>query len=366
MAVKKDNKTNKWYYYGAYTDKSGKRAQYKKRGFKTKREACAAEAEFKMKINDLPSHITYSEVIDNFLLDAKKEIKSSAYPEVVNLYNRIKKSLGNNKMNKLSSDILQDYINNLDKEYSKRYVEKIYYKINRSLKYAVARGYISHNPLEKVKRDPRKDELEKEMLFWEPEDFTKFISCVDSLEYKALFSVLYYMGCRRGEAIALTWDDIDFKNCTIKINKTVATRLGYKPVPPKSKNGTRTITMPKKLIIILKEWKALQSNYYDFSDDKYVFGYLRPIPVETIRRNFKSYINQANDNLTDDEKILEIRIHDLRHSHASYLINNMSAGFTDFDIAKRLGDTVATLHKTYAHWFKSADKSIINFMDNDI
>ncbi|MEG0366253.1 MAG: site-specific integrase, partial [Coprobacillus sp.] len=58
-----------------------------------------------------------------------------------------------------------------------------------------------------------------------------------------------------------------------------------------------------------------------------------------------------------------IRIHDLRHSHASYLINNMSDKYTDFDVAKRLGDTVQTLHDTYAHWFKQADKAIIEMMD---
>ena len=43
----------------------------------------------------------------------------------------------------------------------------------------------------------------------------------------------------------------------------------------------------------------------------------------------------------------------------------MSAGFTDYDIAKRLGDTVATLHNTYAHWFKRKDENIINFMNMD-
>lgn len=43
----------------------------------------------------------------------------------------------------------------------------------------------------------------------------------------------------------------------------------------------------------------------------------------------------------------------------------MSAGSTDFDIAKRLGDTVATLHNTYAHWLKAADKGIIDFMDKE-
>ena len=65
------------------------------------------------------------------------------------------------------------------------------------------------------------------------------------------------------------------------------------------------------------------------------------------------------------ERISICRFHELSHSHASFLINNMSAGFTDFDIAKRLGDTVATLHNTYAHWLKAADKGIIDFMDKE-
>ena len=60
----------------------------------------------------------------------------------------------------------------------------------------------------------------------------------------------------------------------------------------------------------------------------------------------------------------QIRIHDFRHSHASFLINNMAgAGFSDFDIAKRLGDTVETLHNTYAHWFDTKDKSIVDMMN---
>ena len=91
-----------------------------------------------------------------------------------------------------------------------------------------------------------------------------------------------------------------------------------------------------------------------------------PIPAETIRRVFDNYIKETNLKLREDEQIPRIRIHDLRHSHASYLINNMSNGFTDYDIAKRLGDTIETLHNTYAHWFKTKDSKIIEFMDNDI
>ena len=62
----------------------------------------------------------------------------------------------------------------------------------------------------------------------------------------------------------------------------------------------------------------------------------------------------------------DIRIHDLRHSHASYLINNMSDQFTVYDIAKRIGDTVDTVLNTYAHWFKDADRKVVNTIDQQI
>lgn len=181
-----------------------------------------------------------------------------------------------------------------------------------------------------------------------------------------MFSFLYYMGCRKGEMMALTWNDIDLNKQTVNINKTVAVRLNNKITPPKTSNSIRIITMPKKLVNLMDEWKNEQQKYYDFCDNWYVFGSTKSISAETLRRNFNDYIIKANKELPPDAQVPSIRIHDLRHSHASYLINNMSEGFTDFDIAKRLGDTVSTLHSTYAHWFKSADKGIIDFMDKDI
>ncbi len=80
-----------------------------------------------------------------------------------------------------------------------------------------------------------------------------------------------------------------------------------------------------------------------------------PLDPETVRRVKREKVKAANEKDENKNKQLElIRVHDFRHSHASYLINNMSDQFTDFDVAKRLGDTVQTLHNTYAHWFKTA------------
>ena len=69
-------------------------------------------------------------------------------------------------------------------------------------------------------------------------------------------------------------------------------------------------------------------------------------------------------NREHDEPLPMLRIHDLRHSHASYLINNMRDQYSVYDVAKRLGDTVDTVLDTYAHWFKDADKKLVSVLDS--
>ena len=103
------------------------------------------------------------------------------------------------------------------------------------------------------------------------------------------------------------------------------------------------------------------SKWDDFTKDKFVFGYYKPISPQTVQRRFDDAYNKAKEK---DDGLPKIRIHDFRHSHASFLINNMAgAGFSDFDIAKRLGDTVETLHNTYAHLFDTKDKCIVDMMN---
>lgn len=120
--------------------------------------------------------------------------------------------------------------------------------------------------------------------------------------------------------------------------------------------------MPDEVIKIMKEWKSENEKIVNFSEDCFVFGFYRPIHLERMRRRLQEKIKKLNE---EGNNIPVITLHSFRHSHASYLINNMSNQFTDFDIAKRLGDTVATLHSTYAHWFKQADKSIVDFINNN-
>lgn len=376
MAQKKDMKSKKWYCYGKYTDEYGNVKQFKKRGYNTKAEAKEAERTFKLlqqNIDKIKKQTTFKELTELYQNDNNQN-KISSRKNDFDVMNKINGEIGNEIVTKITSSRLQKYIDKLDNQYSKRYVEKLYYTINKVFEYGVLNDHLIKNPLKKVRFSQRRDEVKKEMSFWEPEQFNRFISIVDNELYYTIFNFLYFMGCRKGEALALSWSDIDLNESTVRINKTVNFKLNGMPwqiTTPKTNNSFRTITMPKKLCDIMKQWKDAQSNIYGFKDECYVFGFDRPLAPENLRRHFKNYIIKANQDdkgkeLPKDKQIPVLRIHDLRHSHASYLINNMSNNFTDFDIAKRLGDTVQTLHDTYAHWFKAADKGIIEFMDEDI
>ena len=368
MAQKKDQKTGKWYFYGKYK-KDGVFKNYKKRGFKTKREAVLAEEKFLLELTRSQNNITLSQLMDKYLANAKTQVKESTVDNNQGALKKWVRKFGDMYVSEITRAELQDFVDELDARYSKRYVEKIFYCGNTMFNYGLTKELIDKNPLTGVERDKRPNEMKKEMLFWEPDEFEKFIANVDDIMWKTFFSTLYMMGIRRGECIALTWKDIDFVKKTMSIYKTSSAKQRNKKVKyttPKTKNSYRIITIPDALLSLLKEWKSVESTFSGFSENSFVFGNDLPLPAENIRRNFIRYIKLTNDKLRDEEKIQQIRIHDLRHSHASYLINNMEKGFSDYDIAKRLGDTVETLHNTYAHWFKTKDSKIIDFMNVDI
>ena len=191
------------------------------------------------------------------------------------------------------------------------------------------------------------------MQIWTPEEFNKFINYVDKIEYKALFYALYYTGARKGELLATNWNDWNLDDFSLKITKTISKKVFDKPyaiTKPKNKTSVIKISLTNVLVNIMKEHYEINKN------ESFVFFGNKPLADSSIGRIKATACKKAG--------IKEIRIHDFRHSHASYLF---SKGITPIAIAKRLGHKdVKETFNTYGHMMPTEDEKLLNALDNSI
>lgn len=188
-----------------------------------------------------------------------------------------------------------------------------------------------------------KDEKMSEMQVWTIDEFNQFIACVDNPIYKTFFETLFWTGCRRGEAIALQCNDLEDKMIHIRHSQR-SMKEGLKP----TKTGvSRKVRIDDELYQKLLELK----NEYK---QGYLFGGEISLAPTTIDAYFKKAIEKSG--------VHPIRIHDLRHSHATVLINN---GVNIVAVSKRLGhaDINETL-KTYTHLLNDTDEQMMNMINN--
>ena len=363
MAVKKDEATGKWMYYGSYK-LNGKTKQYKKRGFEKKKDAIKAEILFKENLKEPNATIKFKELSYQYQVYSEKRIKESSYLTQRAILKYWEDELGECEVKKLTSNDIEKFINKLMQSMSFNSVLNYYTKFRAVLNYAVRQGYIQVSPCDNIdlKKDP--NEKKKDMMYWTVEQFNKFIANENKPVYHLLFMNQFYMGMRIGETLALQWKDIDLNNNTINISKTWADML-RKATTPKTNNSYRLITMPQ---FLSDEYKAFKENM-NVNDDDYIFGMTVPFYRSSVRKEMNETIKKTNIKLPHNEQIPIIRIHDLRHSCASYMINNMvtdgTVNFSVYDIAKRLGDNLDTVLSVYAHWLPQADKGIVKFMEKD-
>lgn len=191
--------------------------------------------------------------------------------------------------------------------------------------------------------------------FWTYEEFMKFISVVDDELYSTLYKTLYYTRMRLGECLALNWNDI--RDNHIDVNKTISKEHvngKYDITTPKTKKSNRKILLDDETINILNELKLFYQKHVGFNEAWFVFGGLNPMSQTTVNRRKDEYCVIA--------KVKRIRIHDLRHSHATLLL---SRGVPITVISKRLGhaDMTMTLN-TYSHLIPEDEDKAINIIND--
>lgn len=187
-----------------------------------------------------------------------------------------------------------------------------------------------------------KKPLKKQLNYFTNEQYLHFRKNLKSPYYQALFDLLFYTGARRGEALALTRNDI--KGNSIIINKSYTRNTIQSP---KTQASIRIEEIPEQLKIeLIAISKGIKNNERIFKDTSYT----------TIKR--------VLDKTCLISKLPEIRVHDFRHSH---ITNLLYYGFTPQGISKRVGHSnTETLFNTYAEIYNKEDKKISNKLNKEL
>lgn len=349
MKAEKDKKTGKWLIQYRYTDWQGKRRKSTKRGFATKREAeewlrnflITQKADFDMKFENFWK-MYYADMETRL---REHTMRTKKY--IVEL--KILPYFGNKRVNDITAADIRQWQNELIKiGYSPTYLKTINNQLSAIFNYAVRYYDLKSNPCAKA-GSMGKSKAE-EMDFWTGEEFRKFIDSVMNkrLSYMA-FMILYWTGMRLGELLALNPKDVDLEKRTISITKSYQ-RLGKKDVitPPKTSKSKRVITIPEFLAADIKDY---MDSLYDLQEDDRLF------PIT------KYYLEHEMQRGIKESGVKRIRVHDLRHSHASMLVE---LGFSPLEIANRLGhEKVETTLNTYAHLYPNKQTKLAERLDRE-
>ena len=362
----KENKITKdgrsWVFIQYSKGLDGKRHQYQSQAYMTEDEAIQAEKAYLNKYKDVEvnPHMTFKEAYTIYYGYQKDKIKDST---LKTYRDRIKYMglLDNVELVNLNWDLYQKWRAQINKtNLCDRYKTDIQKFIKQVINFAEKQWDFNlrkfYNKLEPFKTPGA---LKKEMDFYEPEEFFKFISVVDDLRYKCFFELLYYCGLRRSEARGLQWKHIDFKNKLLTVSQQVLNPSNSNASTEwyisstKTEASNRTIPIATTLLNDLEELKKSNERIAKFKQTWFVLG--DDVPMATGRMYF------YRDKYAEKAGVRRIRLHDFRHSCASALISG-SAPITAVSNFLGHSETTETL-ETYTHMFKKDLANVPKFFD---
>ena len=356
--IKKDGKI-KYRVRVNYTDSYGNNKQIERTAYGAD-EAKQLERELihSVKEETPTKKMTFGQLYEEYKKARKHETRQSTQDTLeTRIKTHVLPTFENVRLDRMNIPSLQNWKQKLNNSNLSVGMKKSIYKnFSSILNFAVKMEYLPKNPLKSVGNFKDPLDIVEEMDFYVPEEFKKFITAAreyantsDTLLYWSVyvfFCIAFYTGMRRGEILALNWNDT--QNGTINITKSFSVRY-LKITPPKNKSSIREIQIPDPLQAVLNEHYERCKNVPNFTDEYFVCGGIKPVSDPTLRYLNEYFAQQAN--------VKRIRIHDFRHSHASLLANN---GINIQEIAKRLGhaDVSITL-KTYSHLYpKESERAL--------
>lgn len=351
-----------------------KRIRIIRKGFKTKKEALDVEqhirvVELREKQFDF---LVTTDMLFNILEeeDLQNNRKISYISTQKNNYERhIKPYFKDTNLNKLSYEHIFEFREHLKTKSKKQNsnstlspntVNKIMILLKKIFDTGVRKSLIDKNPVDNLRKLP----ISKPIIsFWSVEEFNEFRKLIteDEISYDLFFTIAFFTGMRMGEILALNWYDVNLITSTMNVTKTAYFVNNVNHInSTKTRAGTRLITINNKLTAMLRDWKEKQLDLLkEFTTDTESLQIIQSTPIaitkNMVDKKFKQILSRNNN-------LKKIRIHDLRHSHASLLINQ---GEDYLVVKERLGHaSITTTIDTYSHLYPSKQKDLANKLDD--
>ncbi len=342
MPVYKKESAGTWFCKFCYTDWNGARKQKKKEGFKTKKEAQDFERDFLNKT--LRScEMRFSSMAELYLEDCRSRLKpTTLFNKETMIRQKILPWFGQLPTDEITAATVRHWQNELmDQDFSPTYLKAIHNQASAIFNFAVKYYKLRENPCRMAgsmgKTRPA------EMQIWTAEEFQRFVRTMEGKAAATLaFSLLFWTGIRSGELLALTREDFDFQAGTVSITKSFARQNRQDLIlPPKTPKSRRVVTLPAFLLRMADEYTV----------DK---------PEGRIFHQTKHFLYHEMERGCALSGVRRIRVHDLRHSHASFLIEQ---GFSPLLIAERLGhENIQTTLQIYSHLYPNKQYEVSDML----
>lgn len=313
------------------------------------------------------SNLNYEDLWNEYYVRKKDELRITTLDKkarINNLY--IMPYFKNKQINRITVNDIQIWKSKINK-YNLQFVTKcnIYKHFNSIINYAYKYHSLPFNPVSKAGNFINKNLEVKSLRYWTKEQFDIFINELreDAITkndlifwgYYTFFNIAFYTGARKGENESLTWND--YQEGKITVSKSLTQKIKgetWMILPPKNKSSIRSFSISDKLKTVLDEHKQRYSRVYAFDNDWFISGGLEPLKDTSIEKIMNYYAKKLG--------LPKIRVHDLRHSFASLLINgNVNIKV----ISQLLGHTnVEMTWNVYSHLYPNAEKEAINYIDN--
>lgn len=348
MPAYKDEKTGSWYAKFYYEGFLGERKTKFKRGFETKKEALDYEREFLVMQQGSVS-MKLESFVEVYFKDKEGRLKLRTVDTKRKLIEqKIIPYFAEKTLDEITPLDLMKWQNDLlNKGFKPTYLRMIQNQMTALFNHAERFYGLKNNPCKKIDKMGKPNA--KELNFWTKEEFDIFIDSFseDEKVYKLIYELLFWLGCRIGEVMALTFSDIDYEKSTVTINKTLF-RRGKEILitTPKTESSVREVTIPEFLVDEIKQYVE---SIYKPENDKRLFE----LTDRAVQKKIKSKANKCH--------LKPIRVHDLRHSHVAFLIEK---GVQPLVIAQRVGhDSVNTTMNIYGHLYPNKQKQVADMLN---